>query len=229
MFEWLERIVGAENVPMAFWALVGCASLVVLYLLFMLIRKLRSGTYVAGGRNRKARLAVMDATAIDAHRRLVLVRRDDVEHLILIGGHTDIVVESDIRLHGSAKRPTMISDATHAEEQQSPAAIAVQLARTEPTAPAAPAPQPLPAPKREVVAPPMRPMHAPQAQAAKLQQRPAVTPPPARAAEDLDSDLLKELETALDTDEAVQQAPKRKPSLDEEMAKLLGELSSHKR
>jgi hypothetical protein len=39
---------------------------------------------------------------------------------------------------------------------------------------------------------------------------------------------LKELETALDMDEPPQPA-KGKSSLDEEMAKLLGELSSHKR
>jgi hypothetical protein len=38
----------------------------------------------------------MDAAAIDNQRRLVLVRRDDVEHLILIGGPTDVVVEQNI-------------------------------------------------------------------------------------------------------------------------------------
>nr|WP_236824042.1 flagellar biosynthetic protein FliO [Bartonella ancashensis] len=35
--------------------------------------------------------------AVDRVRRLILVRRDDVEHLILIGGTTDIVVESDTK------------------------------------------------------------------------------------------------------------------------------------
>jgi hypothetical protein len=42
------------------------------------------------------RLAVIDAAAVDGRRRLVLVRRDNIEHLLMIGGPTDIVVESNI-------------------------------------------------------------------------------------------------------------------------------------
>ena len=42
------------------------------------------------------RLAVIDAAAVDGRRRLVLVRRDNVEHLLMIGGPTDIVVEPNI-------------------------------------------------------------------------------------------------------------------------------------
>jgi flagellar protein FliO/FliZ len=42
------------------------------------------------------RLAVTAAIALDGRRRLVLVRRDDVEHLLLIGGPADLVVESGI-------------------------------------------------------------------------------------------------------------------------------------
>jgi flagellar protein FliO/FliZ len=47
-------------------------------------------------RGRMPRLAVIDAAAVDGRRRLVLVRRDNVEHLIMIGGPTDIVVEPNI-------------------------------------------------------------------------------------------------------------------------------------
>jgi flagellar protein FliO/FliZ len=39
---------------------------------------------------------VIDAAAVDGRRRLVLVRRDNVEHLLMIGGPTDIVVEPNI-------------------------------------------------------------------------------------------------------------------------------------
>jgi flagellar protein FliO/FliZ len=42
------------------------------------------------------RLAVTAAIALDGRRRLVLVRRDDVEHLLLIGGPADLVVENGI-------------------------------------------------------------------------------------------------------------------------------------
>jgi flagellar protein FliO/FliZ len=48
------------------------------------------------GPGRRRRLGIVEVAAIDAKRRLVLVRRDDVEHLILLGS-TDIVVETGIR------------------------------------------------------------------------------------------------------------------------------------
>src|ERR1700730_35337 len=47
-------------------------------------------------RGRMPRLAVIDAAAVDGRRRLVLGRRDNVEHLLMIGGPTDIVVEPNI-------------------------------------------------------------------------------------------------------------------------------------
>ncbi len=47
-------------------------------------------------RGRMPRLAVIDAAAVDGRRRLVLVRRDNVEHLLMIGGPTDLVVEPNI-------------------------------------------------------------------------------------------------------------------------------------
>jgi len=47
-------------------------------------------------RARMPRLAVIDAAAVDGRRRLVLVRRDNIEHLLMIGGPTDIVVEPNI-------------------------------------------------------------------------------------------------------------------------------------
>jgi flagellar protein FliO/FliZ len=47
-------------------------------------------------RSRMPRLAVIDAAAVDGRRRLVLVRRDNIEHLLMIGGPTDIVVEPNI-------------------------------------------------------------------------------------------------------------------------------------
>ena len=45
-----------------------------------------------GGAGR--RLEVVEALGVDAKRRLVLVRADGREHLLLIGGATDVVVES---------------------------------------------------------------------------------------------------------------------------------------
>ena len=53
-------------------------------------------------RGRKGqRLGISEYHEIDETRRLVLVRRDETEHLLLIGGAQDIVVESGIRLSSS--------------------------------------------------------------------------------------------------------------------------------
>src|SRR3981189_162867 len=47
-------------------------------------------------RGRMPRRAVIDAAPVYVRRRLVLVRRDNIEHLLMIGGPTDIVVEPNI-------------------------------------------------------------------------------------------------------------------------------------
>jgi len=46
-----------------------------------------------GGRRR---LSLVDTLPIDAKRRLVIVRRDGVEHLLLLGPNTDTVIETGI-------------------------------------------------------------------------------------------------------------------------------------
>ncbi len=104
MREWLESVAGPAYASAMMWTLGALALLLVVLVLIKIVRSLTFGTFVAGGRNRKARLAVMDAAAVDSQRRLVLVRRDDVEHLILIGGPTDVVVEQNIRLLAPARR-----------------------------------------------------------------------------------------------------------------------------
>ena len=56
-------------------------------------------------RGRMPRLAVIDAAAVDGRRRLVLVRRDNIEHLLMIGGPTDIVVEFEHRARDAGAGP----------------------------------------------------------------------------------------------------------------------------
>jgi flagellar biogenesis protein FliO len=58
----------------------------------------------AGARGRQPRLAVIDAAAVDGRRRLILIRRDNVEHLLMIGGPTDVVVEANIMRAAAAPR-----------------------------------------------------------------------------------------------------------------------------
>lgn len=128
MSDWLANFGGGQYISALLWTL---AALVLLAVVLALVKRSRgagSGTFISGGRNRAPRLAVVDATAVDSQRRLVLVRRDDVEHLILIGGPTDVVIEPAIGR--SAQRPL-------AAPVESPARPARPAAR-----PAPPVPQP---------------------------------------------------------------------------------------
>ncbi len=61
-----------------------------------LIRRFGQGRIGESTRGRQPRLAVIEAGAVDGRRRLVLIRRDNVEHLLMIGGPSDIVVEQNI-------------------------------------------------------------------------------------------------------------------------------------
>lgn len=42
------------------------------------------------------RVGVVESASLDGRRRLVLVRRDNVEHLIMTGGPVDVVIETGI-------------------------------------------------------------------------------------------------------------------------------------
>lgn len=71
-----------------------------------LVRRFGTGALSASStRGRQARLGVIETTAVDSRRRLLLVRRDNVEHLIMLGGPTDLVVEANIvRAQGATAR-----------------------------------------------------------------------------------------------------------------------------
>jgi flagellar protein FliO/FliZ len=80
----------------AYWSYIVGALIVlaVLVLLFLVLRSV--GGRVRGGKG--ARLGISEYHEIDKDRRLVLVRRDDYEHLVLIGGAQDLVIETGIPL-----------------------------------------------------------------------------------------------------------------------------------
>jgi len=60
----------------------------------------------ASARGRQPRLAVIDAATVDGRRRLVLIRRDNIEHLLMIGGPTDVVVEQNI-VRAAGREPSL--------------------------------------------------------------------------------------------------------------------------
>ncbi|WP_343314161.1 hypothetical protein AAIB41_03175 [Brucella sp. BE17] len=96
MKEWLSGIIGEGGANIVGFVFIFAIILVFIVVVIRLIRRLSGRTFVSGGRTRQPRLSVMDAAAVDGRRKLVLIRRDDVEHLLLIGGPTDVVVEQNI-------------------------------------------------------------------------------------------------------------------------------------
>lgn len=185
---------------------VGVALLILAIALWLMRRRSGSAPFIRGGRNRQPRLQVLDATAVDARRRLVLVRRDNVEHLVMIGGPTDIVIESGIgaipivrdvqepelkalpRQESEQKRaePTIQQERRPALPQQQPVAAAAPVSVPEeptrqPQRPEPPAPAPRPAPVAAAAAQvPPRPSTPPQPVSTPVTAREPA--PPARQA-----------------------------------------------
>jgi flagellar protein FliO/FliZ len=60
------------------------------------VRRFGPRGMVAHHGKRGRRLAVVEVAPIDARRRLVLVRRDGVEHLLLLGAASDLVIEAGL-------------------------------------------------------------------------------------------------------------------------------------
>ena len=119
-----ETLFGSE-MPLA--ARFFIAFLVVLALIGLtawLVRRFGANRLGGAARGRQPRLAVIDAATIDGRRRLVLIRRDNVEHLLMIGGPTDVVVEPNIvRAAGAreqAREPGRVSVATEPATRQTP-------------------------------------------------------------------------------------------------------------
>src|SRR5262249_42261707 len=78
-----------------------------LALAFWLLRRFGAGRLVSGAtRGRQPRLAVIAQATVDSRRGLVLIRRDNVEHLLIIGGPSDVVVEQNIARAAPAQRET---------------------------------------------------------------------------------------------------------------------------
>ncbi|MGH6774436.1 flagellar biosynthetic protein FliO [Brucella tritici] len=102
MKEWLSGIVGESAANIVGFILIFAIILGGIFVVLSIIRRFSGGTFVSNGRTRQPRLSVMDAAAVDSRRKLVLIRRDDVEHLLLIGGPTDVVVEQNIVMESRA-------------------------------------------------------------------------------------------------------------------------------
>lgn len=189
-----EQIFGTElGLPArAVVALVLVLALIALTV--WLMRRFGDGNVVtaAGGRGRQQRLAVLDSAPVDARRRLVLIRRDNIEHLILIGGPTDIVVEPNI------------VRAQPATSNVRPAARPGMFEEEDATL----IPEPLPEPERPApVAPAARPAAAAPAEPPRVAPRPA-----AQKVDPQYADMAQRLEAALRKPEPEVPAPRPAPA-----------------
>ena len=177
---------------MGFLAACAIAALVVLAIVYRLVFAHR--IRVPGARTRQPRLGLVDAFSLDGQRQLVLIRRDNVEHLVMIGGPNDVLVESQI---SRAVAPVRDANLTQ------PAPAAQPRRRAEPVvAPAPPA-------AGSAVEPPAAPRSpaVSTADAARTDSAPAPAPSAAPAA-GMSAPLVPPLPPTRTV--AVQQAPTAK-------------------
>lgn len=150
MREMLEPVFGETGAIIAQFVITLVVVLLLILVVVWLVRRYSGGAFTAGGRGRLPRLAIVDAMAVDNRRRLVLVRRDNVEHLLLIGGPSDIVVEPAIlrTRTAAARTPQQVQAGATAgapvpsgpAPARIPPAARVEPARAEPAVAAAPQP-----------------------------------------------------------------------------------------
>lgn len=106
--DWLQSLLSGENGSATQLLIITVALVAGLIFIVWLFRRIASAPSRKQAGERAARLSVTDVFAVDEKRFLVLVRRDDVEHLVMIGGPTDVVVES-----GISKNQEVRVDNTH--------------------------------------------------------------------------------------------------------------------
>src|ERR1700683_3707822 len=132
--QWLTNLPLGDNRPLQLAVIAGIVIVAIFALIIayraLFVHRLR---FSGGGKARHPRLGLVDALSLDGQRQLVIVRRDNVEHLLMIGGPNDIVVESQI---------------VRAQPQALPRDKEIAAQPAAPPAPAAskPAPAPVPAP-----------------------------------------------------------------------------------
>lgn len=115
---------------------IALAIVIILIVLAVWLVKVVGDATRGVGRGRNRRLLIIDSIAIDNKRQAVIIRRDEVEHLIVIGGANDLLIEAGFQAPAmTAQRPRRVPP-------------------IEPASPPAPAPHPGPSP---VVPGPSRP------------------------------------------------------------------------
>lgn len=188
MRQTLQTLFGFELSSGLRWIIAFAVVLLLVALLGFFLRRMSGGRLKfkgqSGGRTRQPRLGVVDVYDLDRQRQLILVRRDNVEHLVMIGGASDVVVETNIVRSGGrvavplpseslAERPLALEPESrpHAAEEPRP------LPPSPVPAPSVPV-EPVPLPPRPITPPAPPPRAAVQPPIQPPPPRPAQTPQP---------------------------------------------------
>ena len=70
----------------------------------LVAKRLGVGTRGPTNRLKAGRLTIVENLQLDAKRRAILIKRDETEHLIVVGGLNDLVVESSIKSASIVKK-----------------------------------------------------------------------------------------------------------------------------
>lgn len=126
---------GSENSIVTAILALGIVLALIVLGLWALKVFFKASTNLGRGANR--RLSVVDSVVVDPRRKLLIIRRDNVEHLILTGGPQDVVVETGIPVERkpqaprhttfASKRPPVEGAAARGEHGTEPSANAPLL------------------------------------------------------------------------------------------------------
>lgn len=92
---------GSDGSPIVQYVVIFAVIFTALAAIVFTVRRLTGRTLAlpgrTNGRGRQPRLGIVDVYELDRARQLILLRRDNVEHLLLVGGPNDVVVERNIQ------------------------------------------------------------------------------------------------------------------------------------
>jgi hypothetical protein len=110
----VSSLFGIEASRAVQFAIAFAIILILLVLFGVVFRKLTGARLMMPGsdrgRGRQPRLGIVDVYDLDRQRQLLLLRRDNVEHLLLIGGPNDVVIETNIVRVAGARVPAASND-----------------------------------------------------------------------------------------------------------------------
>ncbi len=118
----LSSILGTDGSPLLSYLIVFLIMVVLLSLFALGAKRFARGRLTLGGnggsgRSRQPRLGIVDIYELDRQRQLILLRRDNTEHLLLVGGPNDVVVERNIVRTGTARVAAELADRSEPETE----------------------------------------------------------------------------------------------------------------